>query len=283
MILISDGNYGHDVVHVVNTSTGLEVASISTDLSISGLSDDIDIDRIFLTGQLDPKSGIGAPYLVSLSATTSTLLEEKFIGVNDSAYVSAPIIDSCRHIIYTIMSVRAQTTVLNAYDAVTLERLPDRGAALQVPMSTREIVGAAVDDFRDRVVIASSNDDATSGSQASVRDARKPGSVPLPSAGPVAIDERTGIVYVAGEPVRRPAGGTTSQIGTLMAVDLGSKQIIAERDLGHGPHSVALDQQSSRIFATNGADRTVVAIDGVQSSEDVPEPRCVPDDTNPKS
>src|SRR4051812_9505820 len=96
----------------------------------------------------------------------------------------------------------------------------------------------------------------------------------LPQGGSVAIDERTGIAYVAGyEPNNQYK---TDKADTLMALDLDANRIIGSVEIGHGAHDLVFDSQTSRVFVSNAGDSTVSVFQGIRPTDDAPEPTCPP-------
>lgn len=117
-----------------------------------------------------------------------------------------------------------------------------------------------LDSQRDRVIVVAGTDlalvDARTG--ALVRDVRLASSVaPLaPSAGPIALDERAGRLYVTQIGPMLPQAtlmlpANPAGTGTVRVLDVHTGALIKTVTVGLTPDLVAIDEQTGRAFVVN--------------------------------
>ena len=259
---------GPHTVRTVDAREGRFLGTISTDLRIGGVATDSKLGRVFITG-VRANASVGIPYLVVVGSADLQIEENLFMGVNDSAGISSPLLDECRGHVYLFETVRVLDPLFNIYDGASLRRIGVR--RISVGLGT-VVNGLALDLPRRRVATTWSNEPRQ-------RDyafflGSGPG-VDLPSAGPVAVDQRTALAYVASRvDVFDTRGDSPPPVGRLTAVDLDNRTIIDSVEIGRGPHALAIDEASSRVYVTNYADDTVTVVQGIEPATGTPLPTC---------
>jgi DNA-binding beta-propeller fold protein YncE len=217
-----------------------------------------------------------------------TLLENRFVGLNDYTHFSRASADSCRHILYSIFQVRVYGTSVEARNIETLDKiLPSNYRDGYSYRSDRDL---AVDARRGRVVVLSFDGHGSSarGTLGSLKldvDAGNTGA-PSPSVArqplddipdpeDLAIDEATGIAYATSWTNPESLLPSPQPVSRLTAVDIDQQQTLGSVELGSGPHALVTDPTDSRVYVSNGADGTVSVVQGVRpTGQQVAPPGC---------
>jgi hypothetical protein len=266
------------VILVLDGRTGAQLRAISAPYRVSTIALDRKLGLLIATASV-PDVPVGIPHVLTYSWPSIDLLDDQFVGINASVSIAAIGVDERLHEVYARLSVRAQHQIV-VYDVRDFSR-PRRVVANSGTGATREnrypIMGVALDSSRDRVVYSLGYPPARSPVVRAVpaslpwkwdddTDARR---IPLDRPGAVAVDARTGIVYVASAVYSQDVfGGAPSPTGTLWAVQFDSEQVLATVPLGRGPHDVAVDPTDSAVYVTNQADGTLTRIAGLRLPDD---------------
>jgi hypothetical protein len=280
-LYVSEGGIAQSepqVILVLDGQTGARLRAVATPYAVNSIGLDRELGLLIAASSVAAKA-IGMPHLLTYAWPSLELMNDQFVGMNASVFVEILDVDPRTHEAYTIFSVwsRQQIGVFDMRDLTRRVRvLANSGTVTRWP-NHYPFVDVLVDVSRDRILFSIGWPPAPKPSVVSVQasvDRRPDGSpdrrrIEMERPGPLGVDERTGIVYVASavydDDIRN---SSPAPLGTLAALHMDTQRILGTVQIGRGPHAVAVDPTDSSVYVTNQGDGTLTRIRGLRFPDD---------------